>query len=415
VVVSVISIGNELLNGDTLNTNLVYLGQRLADAGIPLQREFCVPDEPAAIRAALHDARAHSEVVITIGGLGPTSDDLTRAVVAADLGLELREDPRVAAAIRAYLARRGVTVPTEAVRLQALVPRSAEVLDNPNGTAPGLWCELPGPALVVMLPGPPSEFCPMVDAAFLPRLLRRQPATQARSRVVRVAGLGESHVEARDVQTLSGLAGIEVAYCARPGCVTVRLSAPQHPEALDAAEERLRTAFADLALPAACQTPAEHVAILLRGRGLTLATAESCTGGLIASVATDIPGSSDWFAGAVVAYANAWKENLLGVRPQTLAEHGAVSVPVVREMLAGLHERFHVAAAIAVSGIAGPAGGTPQKPVGTVVLGISVPGSVELANLSFPGNRRSVRERAAATAFVRLRQALLDHSQEPGP
>lgn len=407
MVVSVISIGNELLNGDTLNSNLALLGVRLADLGVPLHHEACVPDEPAAIAGALRDALSVSDIVITIGGLGPTSDDLTRAAVAAVLGRPLHEDAAVAAGIRAYLGQRAVSLPAEAVRLQSLVPESAAVLPNRNGTAPGLWCEGPGTRAVVMLPGPPSEFGPLVDEALLPRLRCRLPQGQAAPAVVRVGGLPESLVEARVVEVLRDLPPLSIAYCARPGCITVRLTDPLHPDLLARAEQRLRDTFGDQALPPSCATPAEHVAGLLRKRGMRLATAESCTGGMIAAAATDLAGASAWFAGAVVAYANDWKESRLGVSARTLAEHGAVSEPVIREMLAALTERFGVDAGIAVSGVAGPAGGTAAKPVGTVVLGVAVPGHTEVARLFFPGNRRTVRERTTASAFVMLRKALL--------
>lgn len=413
MVVSVISVGNELLNGDTLNTNFAYLGERLAGIGLPLHRETCVPDDRDAIRDALLRALTDSAAVITIGGLGPTCDDLTRTVVAETLGLALHEDADVATAIHTYLARRGVSIPAEAVRLQSLVPASAQVLANPNGTAPGLWCEGNGRATVVMLPGPPSEFRPLVDDAVLPRLLRAMPSTPQRARVVRVAGLPESTVEERTDAALASTPALQIAYCARPGCVTVRLSDPQQrPDLLAVAEARLRHAFAELALPPDCLTPADHVAQLLQARGLCLATAESCTGGLVAAAVTDIPGSSAWFAGALVTYSNEWKHALLGVRKQTLAEHGAVSEPVVREMLTGLRDRFGVAAAIALSGIAGPSGGTPEKPVGTVYLGVCADAVETVTRVQFPGNRRSVRERATAMAFVLLRNALL---QPPAP
>ena len=413
MVVSVISVGNELLNGDTLNTNLAYLGERLAEAGLPLHCDICVPDEPTAIRDALLRALADSTAIITIGGLGPTCDDLTRAVVAETLGLELHEDRAVAAAIRAFLARRAVTIPAEAIRLQSLVPDSAEILANPNGTAPGLWCERAGRATVILLPGPPAEFQPMVDAAVLPRLLHAMPGTFQPPRVLRVAGLGESTVEERVNAALPPSHALQIAYCAKPACVTVRLTDPlQRADSLTTAEARLRQAFADHALPPTCLTPADHVADLLRTRGLRLATAESCTGGLVAAAATDIPGSSTWFAGALVTYSNEWKQTLLGVRQQTLDTCGAVSEPVVREMLDGLRDRFGVRAAIAVSGIAGPSGGTPDKPVGTVCLGVSVDTVTLVTRIQFPGNRRSVRERAAAMAFVMLRNALLKHPVE---
>jgi len=413
VIVSIISVGNELLNGDTLNSNAACLGQRLADLGLAVHHETCVPDDHAAIADALLTALATSTVVLTIGGLGPTRDDLTRTAVAQALGRALHDNPAVADGIRDYLQRRGVAIPAEAVRLQALVPEGASVLPNPNGTAPGLWCDLDAGRAVVLLPGPPSEFIPMVDDQVVPRLRARLPAALAAPRVVRVAGVAESNVEATTLAALRDLPPLGLAYCAKPGCVTVRLTDPLHPDLLNQAEQRLRQAFQSHALPADCASPAEHVGRILRQRGLHLATAESCTGGLVAAAVTDLPGSSEWFTGAVVAYANDWKERFLDVDADLLRRHGAVSEPVVRAMLDSLTRRYHADAAVAVSGVAGPGGGTPDKPVGTVFLGVAVPGHSKVIRLDLPGSRHSVRERTVAIAFVSLREALLTHPPTP--
>jgi nicotinamide-nucleotide amidase len=405
--IEVICTGSELLLGDTLNTNLSWLGQELAGMGARLVRETCVPDDRASLTEAFATALERSDMVITIGGLGPTRDDLTRPVAASVLGSELVPSPAVAAGIRAFLAGRGLAVPEAAIAVQSEVLAGAQVLANTNGTAPGFWCERDGKVLA-LLPGPPSEFQTMVRQEVVPRL---QPLLLPQFRIaeVQVAGIPESQVAA--IVDGLALANVEIGYCAKPECITVRLEgAPDSGAQLQLAEDQAREALRPYALPAAAPSLPAAVGQLLLARGYTVATAESCTGGGIAAALTDVAGSSAYLEGAVVSYSNRWKHEFLGVDAATLANHGAVSEETVHEMLTGLLGRYNVNCGIAVSGIAGPGGGTPEKPVGLVFIGTTVGDDQVVRRLVFRGDRAQVRRRTVFAALSQLRMHLLGHT-----
>jgi nicotinamide-nucleotide amidase len=402
----VICTGSELLQGHTLNSNLAFLGAQLDGIGLAVSREVSVPDGREAIAAAVLEELRTADVLITVGGLGPTSDDLTREAVAELLGLPLRLDAEVLRAIESYLADRKIRVPAQALRIQAMVPETALALPNLNGTAPGLWCRSGGKT-VILLPGPPRELEPMFVESVRPRLQAMCPP-QTYRRVIRICGLGESTIAEKVDSLLASFPGIEPAYCATPALVDVRLSAELALQPrLDQAMDQLIALLGNAVLPADCPTLAAAVGAILRQRGWSLATAESCTGGKIAAAMTDQPGASAFFAGAVVAYSNEWKQHALGVRPDSLARYGAVSAEVAREMLDGLLSRYDVDAGIAVTGIAGPSGGTDGKPVGLVYIATGAGHSVQVQRFSFPGNRDSVRTRTAAVALNQLRLQLL--------
>ncbi len=405
--ISIVCIGTELLIGHTLNTNLAFVGAALEAEGYVVAREICIPDQPAVMRDTLRRELEQADLVITVGGLGPTRDDLTRSVAAELLGLELRFDPQVHRQIVDFLSRRGVALRDEPIRRQAMVPLGATVLANRNGTAPGLWCPFAGKALV-LLPGPPRELQPMFTDELLPRLRTMGPPEVCR-RSLQVCGVPESLVEEQVDELLLSFPGLEPAYCARPSFVDVRLSGrPGQATELAAAVEALRAAFGAAALPAEQTDIVAAIGCLLLERGWKMATAESCTGGGLAAELTERPGASAWFAGAVVAYANEWKTLNLGVAEETLARHGAVSEETAREMALGLLARAGVQVGVSLTGIAGPEGGTPGKPVGLVYIGVAVPGGCRVHGRQFPGNRGNVRERAVSTALVLLRQALLE-------
>ncbi len=409
--VHILCIGNEILRGHTLNSNLAFIGRQLDAIGIEAARELCVPDTPDVIRRAVQEELAHADVLVTIGGLGPTSDDVTRGAVAGALGVAQHLDESVRAAIDAFLKRRGVCVPEAAVRTQAMVPEGADVLLNRNGTAPGLWCEHQG-RVVIMLPGPPREFCPMVLDAVMPRLRARLRVRHI-ARDLCICGIGESTAAARLEAALDASANVRLAYCAQPGKLDVRLSAaPEHASELEQAVAAARAELGAHALPESCNSPAAAVAALLSERGWTLAAAESCTGGGIAAAVTDIAGASEVFAGAAVTYSNDWKTGLLGVRERTLADYGAVSEQTAAEMLDGLIERYAVEAGIVVTGIAGPSGGTPEKPVGLVFIGTAAKERRSVRRYVFPGNREAVRQRTVAAALNQLRLQLLQTPEE---
>jgi nicotinamide-nucleotide amidase len=409
VKIEIICTGTELLIGHTLNTNLQFLGRELDTAGYEIAEERTVPDGGEAIGAAVGQAlAAGADVVITIGGLGPTCDDLTRDAVAAQLGTRLKFDATVHAAIVAYLGERSIRVPADALRLQAMVPEGATALLNRNGTAPGLWCPAPENRLVVMLPGPPRELRPMFLEQVLPRLRERGPATVLRCGF-HVCGVPESVVAERAERILTEFPGIAPAYCARLGEVDVRLSAPPAcAPTLTAALNAVHAAFGPAALPPQCPDPAAAVGDLLLRRGWWLALAESCTGGWIAKTLTDRPGASRFFCGSVVSYSNDWKHTLLDVSADTLAQHGAVSAETAGAMLDALFRRYEADAGIAVTGIAGPGGGTPEKPVGLVYIASGIRGRPpQVACSLFPGDREGIRQRTVTLALNQLRLQLL--------
>jgi len=409
--IRVICVGDELLTGDTVNTNLAFIGDRLAQLGLSLQSEICVPDDECCIIDAL-DFCAYADVVIIVGGLGPTVDDLTRPTVAKFLDRPLRLDPTVRDNIRAYLGARAATLPSDALDIQSQVPDGAQVMPNRNGTAPGLILRR-GNTLWALLPGPPRELIPMFNQEFLPVIL---PLARADWEAVtlHICGMPESAVEKLVRSTLGDANGIHLAFCIKNDNIMVRLSqlcSCRH-ENLEQAVKALRNAFGYHLIPPPHQTAAEYLGAILAERGLTVATAESCTGGGVAAALTDVPGASAWFPGALVTYANEWKTQLLGVPKQTIDTHGAVSEQTVHAMLDGLLSTYHTDLGIATSGIAGPSGGTPAKPVGTVVVGVAANKAWrEVKTFHFNGLRDSIRARTASTAINLLLANLLNQQE----
>lgn len=421
--IHVICVGDELLRGDTTNTNLADLGQLLERHGLAVADEQCVPDDHDAILRALRhaahdDANAHDgepeSAVILVGGLGPTSDDLTRPVTAEFLGRALQPSPAVRQAILDHLGDRADRLPPDALDTQSLVPEGADVLPNPNGTAPGLALRTPR-TLFALLPGPPRECLPMAEQSLVPLLTRLDGARPTLTLELRACCLPESQAEAlvrQAIRQTDGADGrIRLATCIKPDAIVLRLARTDRHDDRDGLLPKLRDAAARLLgprlLPDGCASAAAYLGRLLAERGLAMATAESCTGGLIAARLTDVPGSSEWFLGATVTYANAWKERLLGVADQTLRQHGAVSEPTVHQMLDGLHDRWGADAGVAVSGIAGPGGGTPEKPVGTVVVGAFAPGWRHVTTLHLHGSRQTIRQRSADACIQLLIRGLL--------
>ncbi len=404
----VINTGSELLLGLVNNTHLAYLAAELAPLGITISRQVCVPDGPP-IREAIDRALDRADLVITTGGLGPTSDDLTREAAAELLGLELLHDESILEAIRARFARRGLPMP-ERVARQAMVPAGAQPLPNPHGTAPGLY--FPPPALgtrrarrLFLLPGPPRELRPMVEEHMLPALRTLLPATSLRERrIYRLTGIGESQVEERTGTRLEKRGDIEVGYCARPSEVDLRLIAT--PGVLDEVEPSI---FSELGewIYSRGETLGEAVVGLLRADKLSLAVAESCTGGLLASRITDVPGASEVFLAGYVTYANRAKESALGV-PRTLLEtHGAVSETVAAEMAEGARRAGASRLALSTTGIAGPGGAVPGKPAGTVFVGLAAEGHPTVVRCCyFPMDRATFKHMATSAALDLLRRHL---------
>jgi nicotinamide-nucleotide amidase len=406
--IELVTIGTELLLGITLDTNAAEIARALAASGVRVTRRASVADRPEEIRAAVADALRRTRAVLTTGGLGPTRDDITKKVVAELFQAPLQFDEEVWANLVARFARLE-RIPVASNRSQAEVPRGATVLPNRWGTAPGLWLE--GPAgLAIMLPGVPLEMRRLLEHEVLPRLLERGTGSVIRSLMVRTTGVAESSLAEQLGEIESDISPLTLAYLPGLEGVDLRLSAWNL--AADEADRRLRSG-ADLVRARAAESvygegDDDLAAVVLdqaRALGLKLAVAESCTGGLVGTRLTEIPGSSDVFVGGVIAYADRLKFELLGVAPALLAEHGAVSEPVARAMAEGATRRF-AAAAVSVTGIAGPGGGSADKPVGTVWFGCAVDGTVDTRRVMFVGTRHEIRARAAQAALLLLHRRL---------
>ncbi|KAB2647507.1 MAG: competence/damage-inducible protein A [Verrucomicrobia bacterium] len=402
--VEVINTGTELLLGHVLNTHLRFLAEALFPLGLRIGRQVTVPDG-LVIREALVEAAARAEILLVTGGLGPTTDDITRDVVADWLGLRLVHDEEIMRAITERFARRGLALSAR-IGLQALRPPEATVLPNEHGTAPGLY--LPPTARsphLFLLPGPPRELHPMFTASVLPILQKvLPPRPELAMRNYRTAGLGESAVEELVGAPLLAL-GLEVGYCARPGEVDLRLIGSA--EAL-ARAEKIVGAQLGAQLVSRDQSSLEKVIVdRLSARGETLATAESCTGGLLAHRVTNVPGASAVFLEGFVTYANEAKTRALGVDAALLRAHGAVSREVAAAMAEGARTAAGVDHALATTGIAGPGGGSDAKPLGTVFIALATKlGPTTVEQHRFPTDRETFKDLTAQTALDLLRRRL---------
>jgi nicotinamide-nucleotide amidase len=414
----VIAVGSELLGSTRADTNSLFLSERLSGLGIDLRIKSVVGDERDDLAIVFRQALERSEVIILTGGLGPTDDDLTRDVVASVLGLPMAIDETIVAKIRARFERRGLTMP-DVNRRQAQVPQGAIVLDNPNGTAPGLFMTASGAyagRLVILLPGPPRELQPMFDLVCNGPLRERAGRERVYRTSLFLTGKGESHVEQliqpiysrwRDAQP-----PITTTILAAMGQIELHLSVRDEDEgraraALERARGELLQVIGSDVYSADGRPMEEVVGDLLASRGLTIAAAESCTGGLLMSRLTDVAGSSRYVRAGVVVYANADKIAMLGVPAESLEQYGAVSEPVAMAMAEGIRDRTGADVAIGITGIAGPGGGTEAKPVGTVVIAVIVPEQpAYVRTFSFIGPRAMVKFQATQAAMDRVRRLL---------
>jgi len=409
----IIAVGTELLTPFRLDTNSLYLTEQLNSLGIDVRSKTVVGDEPADLADRLRQALARADLVVTTGGLGPTSDDLTRETVADVLGLRLIEDPALVESIRTRFERRGLRMP-EANRKQAAVPAGARVLPNPNGTAPGLWLTA-DERVVILLPGPPREVRAIFEAAVQPELDARASGRRVWRRVLKVAGRSESHVEEIAEPIYSKLLTedppVQTTILASPGQVELHLSArgadgPAIQSALDRGVTALATALAPAVFSVDGSSLEVVVGRMLLERGWRMAAAESCTGGLFGGRITDVAGSSAWFTGGVVAYDNRVKVELLDVPAELVATHGAVSEPVGQAMAHGVRARLGADIGVGITGVAGPDGGTAEKPVGTVVIAVATAESSHVRTLRLVGDRPMVRVQAVNAALDLVRRAL---------
>lgn len=409
----IIAVGSELLTPFRTDTNSLFVTSKLNDLGIEVVAKLIVGDRREELSAAIGEGLRGSDLLVLTGGLGPTDDDVTRQAVAEALGLSLREEPSIVDRIRERFARRGLEMPA-VNRVQAQVLSTALVLPNPNGTAPGQYLERDGQR-IVLLPGPPREMQPMLQAFLDEHLAPLCASARIFRRVFGIAGRTESEVEQVAQPVYSTWAAweppVSTTILAAPGQIDLHFSVRASSEeeggfVLDrASAEMLAVVGADV-FSTDGRSLEQVVGDLLRARFWRIATAESCTGGLVASRLTDVPGSSDYMERGVVCYSNRAKTDLLGVPEETIREHGAVSEPVGLAMATGMREQVDVEVAVAVTGIAGPGGGTDQKPVGTVVIAVVFPGGARVRRFLFPGGRAQVKFQASQAALNMVRLAL---------
>lgn len=409
----ILTIGDELLLGYTVDTNAAHLARVLAEAGVVVVRRATVGDDADEIARAVREALDRTGAVITTGGLGPTADDRTRPAIAALFGRALRRDDAIVAALEARFRAMGYASMPPANVSQAMVPDGARLLVNRHGTAPGLWLEDERGRFVAMLPGVPREMRGMLADTLLP-LLRERAGTDGAvvlSRTLRTTGIGESALAELLGDIAAGVDGLPLAFLPGWEGVDLRLTARgaprEHAErAIHAAVSKLRERAARYVYGEGITDLADVVLRLCRERDARVATAESCTGGMLGARLTAIPGASDVYVGGIVAYDNAIKQRLLGVPEALLREHGAVSEPVVAAMARGACDATGATIAMAITGVAGPGGGTAEKPVGTVWLAAHVLGETRTARRVLPGDRDEIRRRATQGALDLARRSL---------
>jgi nicotinamide-nucleotide amidase len=403
--VEIINTGTELLLGRVTNTHLGFLAQSLFGLGLRVERQVTVPDG-VAIAEALDEAMARSELIIVTGGLGPTSDDITRDAAAEAFGKKLIFHQEILDDIAVKFGRRHIVM-TDMQRPQAMVPEGGVVLANPNGTAPGLIIEN-DKTVAVLLPGPPGELQPMWTNEALPWLRKKfsEQLGSVHEVTLRVLGIGETRVQVLVEDEVKALGPVEVGYCARPGEVDLRLIAMDE-NLVGKAAALAREKLGDAIYAEGVETLEGVVVRLARSGGKTVATAESCTGGLAASRITNVPGSSEMFRYGWVTYANEAKTRELDVPAELLEQHGAVSAEVAQAMAEGALRNSGADVAVAVTGIAGPTGGTPEKPVGLVYLGIATKsGTSQTAKHQLSPRREAFKYMASQIALDLLRRAL---------
>lgn len=408
MIAEILSVGTELLMGQIANTDAQFISRRLGELGVTIYRHSTVGDNPARVREALQEALSRSDTVITTGGLGPTEDDLTKEMVAEYFGLEMELHQPSLDALKAFMERFGKKMTPNNLK-QAYFPRGCTVMPNACGTAPGCIVEQGGKTVAV-LPGPPMELMDMFDRQLAPYLQARSGQV-IRSRFLKIFGLGESNVETLLSDLFHSGNPTLALYCG-PGEVTARITAraaaPEKAEAMmqPVYEEILRRVGEAYYGEGVNRTPADAVLELLKNRGETVTFAESCTGGLLCGAFVDCAGASDCLKESFVTYANEAKEQMLGVKSETLARCGAVSGECAREMALGAARAAGADWAVSVTGIAGPGGGTAEKPVGTVWIGVAHRGAAQAREYHFRGQRQWIRKLSVVNALNQLRLAM---------
>jgi nicotinamide-nucleotide amidase len=413
--VEIVTIGDELLLGFTLDTNAAHLARELATVGVEVVRRTTVGDEPDLIVSGVRDALDRTGAVITTGGLGPTSDDMTKPSIAKLFGRGMRMDEQILADLHERWRKRFKGELPASNRNQAMVPEGARILVNRHGSAPGIWLEDERGRWVAMLPGVPREMRGMLADELGPLLTslaaEREKPRVIRSRTLRLTGVAESALADLLGDLARGPNGLPLAYLPGWEGLDLRLTSRDLPadaadRALDQGLAALRPIVAPWLYGEGSIDMAEVVLDACRAHRMSIAVAESCTGGLLGARLTSIPGSSDVVLGGVIAYGNKVKQDMLGVSGDVLREHGAVSEPVARQMATGVRERTGADIGMAITGVAGPGGGTPDKPVGTVWLAVDVRGDCEVRRVNLLGDRDEIRRRATQSVLEMTRRRL---------
>lgn len=405
----IIAIGSEMLTPFRLDTNSLWLTERLNSMGIDVKLKTVVGDDEARLEETIRDAIKRSEIVIATGGLGPTEDDITRKLFARVLKRRLILDDAILEKLRARFAKRNMPMPEINAR-QALVMERAEVLPNPNGTAPGMLIE-ESKCIIAMLPGPPREMKPMFDTSVAPVLKQRVGNVLIMRRKLSIFGLGESAVDELAAPVYTKYQNPSTTILFKDGQIELHLTAQSKSEAeanrlLDELAGQLDEVLGDYIYSRRDETLEEVVGELLRWRGYNLASAESCTGGLLAGRITEVAGSSEYFLEGVVTYSNEAKMRMLGVPAEMLEEHGAVSEPVARAMAAGVRKLAGSTFGIGITGIAGPGGGSEEKPVGLVYIALADEDNITARKFIFPGDRQFIRTLSVNAALDLLRRRI---------
>ncbi len=412
--IEVVTIGDELLLGFTIDTNAAHLARALAAEGVEIVRRTTCGDTAQSIAEAVGDALSRSGAVITTGGLGPTSDDLTKPSIAALFGRDMVLDEEHLEWMRERWRTRFQREMPESNRQQAMLPRGATKLTNNHGSAPGIWLENEKGQWVAMLPGVPREMRGMLADTLLPRIRERLGSNLrvVKSRTLRTTGIGESNIADLIAKIDGGVGDVDLAYLPNADGTDLRITArniaPKRAEVvLGAAAERLHSVVGSFVYGEDAADLAAVVLDACREKKITVGVAESCTGGMLGARLTAIPGSSDVVRGGVIAYHNDIKRRMLGVSQALFDEHGAVSEPVARAMAAGAREATGVDAALAITGVAGPGGGSEEKPVGLVWIAMDFQGEIESRRYMMVGDRAEIRHRAAQAAMEMLRRRLI--------
>jgi nicotinamide-nucleotide amidase len=405
----IIAVGSEMLTPDNLDTNSLFITEKLNEVGFQVHFKTVVGDDEQDIVGVLRSALQRSRVIIVTGGLGPTEDDLTRRSVAAVLGREVRIDAGIVEKLRQRFASRGYSMPSINER-QAEVIEGAEVLANTTGTAPGMWLVENGVG-IALLPGPPREARPMLEKSVIPRVAALGNGRTLARKTIHITGWTESEVDARVAPIYRSYPNIQTTILAGTGQISLRLfrwlEPGENPSDLDRLSAAICDALGSAVFSASGEPLEEVVGRNLLKEQLTVAVAESCTAGLLGALITRVPGSSAWFRGGALCYSNELKISFCGVPEELIAAHGAVSAEVAEALARGIRSRTGSSIGLSITGIAGPAGGSAEKPVGLVYVGVANDRCTIHARRIVPGDRQTVRERAAYFALAILRNFLL--------